>query len=161
MNGRFLTIKKSTWLMISFIANMLAFVSLSVFFIFATKDYNAVFFLFCICVGIHHLIRGGLFSFDSSFYLGVLLLLVGGLYFFAQALNIIWVYPVFIIFSFAFASFSVGYFYKEPFQVFLSLSLYFVGIGLLLFLLKIISVWIFVAIIIISVLLLAVRFFRL
>lgn len=161
MNGRFLSIKKSTWLMISLVCNSIIFAGLFVLLLCLNKDYNAGFFFFCIGTGIHQIIRGALFKLDSSCYFGTLLFLVGGFYFTTIWFDIVWLYPVFVVVAFAFASIVVGVFYREPFQIFLAISLIFVSIGLLLFLLKIISIWIFVAIIAGCVLLLIVRFFTL
>lgn len=161
MRGRLLSIKKSTWLLISLILNFMAFFTMSAVSIAVWKEYDAVFFLFCGFTGIHQIFKSILFKLDSSCYLGLVLLLIGLFYFLCKPLNLVWIYPVFILLSLSFASLTVAYFFKEPFQYFLSFSLFFVGIGVLLFLLKIISVCFFVAISLISVLILVIRFFTL
>lgn len=161
MTGRFLNVKKSTWLMMSLIFNLMVFAGLSIFFAVKFKDFNNAFFFFCIATGFHQVFKSMLFKFDSSCYFGILLLLIGVFYLLLKYLLVLWLYPSFIVFAFAIASFITGCFYKEPFQLFLSLSLFFVSIGLLLFLLKIISIWIFVAILVASVLILIIRFFSL
>lgn len=161
MKGRIFSIKKSTWLMISLILNIVIFLTLSIFSIVIDADYDNIFFLFCLGTGIHQIVKGVLFKFDSSCYLGISLLLVGFFYFFSKMIGILWLYPVFILLSFSFSSFSIGYFFKQPYHFFLSISLFFVCLGLLLFLFKIISVWFFVAILVCCVLLLIVRFLTL
>lgn len=158
MRGRILNIKKSTWLMISLLLNLFIFGGLSLYSILAFRYFDNVFFIFCITTGAHQIIKSALFKFDSSCYFGVLLLLIGGFYFVVNYFQIEWLYSVFVLFSFAFASFTVAIFYRQPFQIFLSFSLYFIALGLLLFVLKAVSVWIFVAIVVSSVLLLIVRF---
>jgi len=161
MEGRILTVKKSTWLIVSLVFNFLLFLGMSIVSFIYTKNINSAFFFFCIATGIHQIIKSILFKFDSSCYFGVLLLLIGGLYilsFYYQILNF---YTVFIVLSFSFASFCAYSFFNQPFQLVLALSLFFVSIGLLLFLINLISVWIFVAIILLSVILLVVRYFTL
>lgn len=161
MRGRFLSIKKSTWLMISLSINTVLFLFLSIFSIAKWQDFDNAFFFFCIGTGVHQIIKSLLFKLDSSCFFGVLLFFIGVFYFFAGYFAIDWLYGVFIILAFAFASFTTGLYYDEPFQIILSLSLFFVAIGLLLFLLNVISTWIFVAIVAATVLLLVIRFFTL
>ena len=158
MRGRILSIKKSTWLMISLAVNVVIFSGLSIFSMAIWNNFDNAFFFFCLGTGLHQFIKSLLFKYDSSCFFGVLLFLIGFFYFFVNYFMIEMLYPVFIILAVAFSSFTVGLYYNEPFQIFLSLSLFFVSIGLLLFLLNIISVWIFVAITAGFVLLLIIRF---
>lgn len=160
MRGRILRVKKSAWLIISFVCNLIAFLAFSLVSVLMLKDIDAVFFLFCFFTGIHQIVKGFMFKLDSSCYLGHILFFIGCFYFLCLGLSIKWVYPVFIVLAFAFSSFIVGVMFREPFQLFLSLSLLFVGISLLLFLMKLISIWIFVAIILLSMLLLFIRFLK-
>jgi len=161
MEGRILTVKKSTWLIVSLVFNFLLFLGMSIVSFIYTKNINSAFFFFCIATGIHQIIKSILFKFDSSCFLGTMLFLIGLFYFFADMFDIFWLYPVFIVVSIVFSSMTVGIYFDQPFQIFLSFSLYFVGIGLLFFLLKIFSIWIFVAICVVSVLLLIIRFLTL
>lgn len=161
MRSRFLFIKKSSWLSLSLAVNIFLFVTVSVLFCLFLKNYNLWFFTFCLFVGCHLINKSLLFKFDSSCYFGVLLFLIGGLYFYSFYFDILNFYPVFVLASFSFASFSAYVFFAQPFQLFLSLSLFFVTIGLLLFLINLISIWIFVAIITLSVILLVIRYFTL
>ena len=161
MKARVFTIKKSTLLNLSLAINFLLFVVASVLFCLFLENYNLWFFLFCVFVGLHLINKSVLFKFDSSCYFGVLLFLIGFLYFVALYFNIFNFYPVFVLSAFSFASLFTYAFFKQPFHLFLALSLFFATIGLLLFLLKFISVWIFVAIIAVSVILLIVRYFTL
>lgn len=161
MKARVLSIKKSTWLGISLVVNIFLFMTSSVLFCYFLKNYNLCFFIFCLFIGLHLILKSLLFKFDSSCYFGVLLFLVGFLYIFAFWFNVLNFYPIFVLLSFSFASFCAYVFFEQSFQLFLALSLFFVTIGLLLFLIKLISVWIFVAIIGVSVILLIVRYFTL
>lgn len=161
MKARVLTIKKSTWLGLSLAVNMFLFATVSVLFCLFLKNYNLWFFAFCFFIGLHLINKSLLFKFDSSCYFGVLLFLIGLLYFFAFNFNIVNFYSVFIVSAFSFASFCAYIFFRQSFQLILALSLFFVTIGLLLFLINLISVWIFVAIIGVSVILLIVRYFTL
>lgn len=160
MRGRVFKIKKSIWLALSVVVVSLVFVGLSILSIL-TGRYNDVFYIFCITTGFHLFVKSLLFKFDSSCYFGLCLLWVGGFYFLCRQLQIENLYPSFILLAFAISSLVTGIFYKEPFQIFLSLSLFFVTLGLLLFLLKIIFMWIFVAFLAFGVLILIIRFFTL
>ncbi len=157
MRGRILGIKKSIWLIVSIVLNGILFATCSLF-AGLNGRYNDIFFIFCIATGVHLFFKSLLFKFDSSCYFGFALLMVGALYFISKFLNIYNLYPAFVIISFALSSLITGIVYKQPFQIFLAISLFFVSLGLTLFLLKFISVWIFVAFVVIGVLLLIVRF---
>ena len=161
MRARVFSIKKSTLLSLSLAVNTIFFFFFFVLSVLFLKNYNLWFFIFCFFIGLHLINKSLLFKFDSSCYFGVLLLFIGLLYFLAFFFNIMYIYSVFVASSFSIASFSTYVFFKQSFQLFLALSLFFVTIGLLLFVLKLISVWIFVAIISASVILLVVRYFTL
>ncbi len=161
MKGRFLSIKKSTWLLISAIFNFIVFVTAATLSFTIYKQYDMWFFILCLCIGQHLIFKSFLFRFDSCLYYGTVLFLVGVLYPFAIYLQILRFYPVFILLAFAAASLFTFYFYNQPYHLILALSLFFVIIGLILFLINIISIWIFLAIIGASVVLLIIRFFTL
>lgn len=161
MKARVLTIKKSTWLGLSLAVNIFLFATVSVLFCLLLKEYNLWFFAFCFFIGLLLINKSLLFKFDSSCYFGVLLFLIGILYFLAWWFNIINFYPVFVLTAFSFASFCTYLFFAQSFHLFLALSLIFVSIGLLLFLINLISIWIFLAIIGASVILLIIRYFTL
>ena len=158
MRGRVLGIKKSIWLILSLVINAIIFATLSAFALMNGK-YNDIFYIFCLSTGIHLFFKSLLFKFDSSCYFGLTLFMVGATYFLAQYFQVYYLYPAFIIISFAVSSLITGIVYKQPFQIFLAISLFFVSLGLVLFLLKFISAWIFVAFAIVGVLLLVIRFF--
>ena len=160
MRGRIFTIKKTTILRLSFIINLLLFVASSLISLFVIKNYNLWFFMFCLFIGLHLIIRSFLFKFDSSCYFGFLLLFVGIFYLYCLFLNLL-MYPLFILLSFSIASYLTAFFYKQNFHYFLSISLILVDIGLLLYMINIITIWIFLAIILAVVILLICRYFTL
>ncbi len=125
------------------------------------KQYNFWFFIFCINIGFHLIIKSIFFKFDSACYFGVLLFLLGCFYFYCYYIEISYFYPVFILISFALSSLITFYCFKQPYHFVLSFSLFFVTIGLLFFLINQISIWIFLAIILISVILLIIAYFSL
>ena len=160
MRGRIFTIKKTTILRLSFIINLLLFVASSLISFFVIKNYNLWFFMFCLFIGLHLIIRSFLFKFDSSCYFGFLLLFVGIFYLYCLFFNLS-MYPLFILLSFSIASYLTAFFYKQNFHYFLSISLILVDIGLLLYMINIITIWIFLAIILAVVILLICRYFTL
>ena len=158
MQGRLLGIKKSIWLLISLFFNILLFLFGSIFFALVYNLYDFWFYLFCFCVGCHLIFKSFLFKYDSACYFGVTLALIGIFYFYSLILNLLYLYPVFVVLAFSISSLVTYYFYKQQFQFFLFLSLFFVTIGLLFFMINLISIWIFLAIIGVSVILLILRF---
>lgn len=157
MKGRVLNIKKTTLLRLSFILNLILYLSLTaVSFVFLGES-NNYFFLFCFLVGIHLIIKGMLFRLDSSCYFGNILLFIGVTYFYSLWMNILVVYPVFILCAFAFASLVCVCFFSQPVHLYLAVFCLFVSVVLLLYLFKIISLPLFLAILVGSVLLLLVR----
>ncbi len=161
MKGRIFTIKKTTILKLSFIFNVLLFITSSLISFLVIKNYNLCFFMFCIFIGLHLLIRSFLFRFDSSCYFGFLLLFIGGFYLYCLLLNLQEFYSVFLLMSFSLASYLTAFFYQQNFQYYLSFSLIFVSIDLFLYLLNIISILIFLAIILLIVVLLLCRYLTL
>lgn len=147
MRGRLFSIKKTTWLKLSFILNLILFIVTTTVTLLFTRQYDLWFFIFCIFIGVHLIIRGALFKFDSSCYFGYLLLFVGAFYIYCLHLNILSFYSVFVIIAFALASLFTAHFYRQTFHYFLSFSLLFLSIGLILYLINLISLWIFLAII--------------
>ena len=161
MHSRFLSIKKSSWLSLSLVVNSMLFIGASLSFCLLLKNYDLWFFAFCFFVGLHLIFKSYLFKFDSSCYFGVLLLLLGALYFLSLYFNITNFYPVFVLTSFTFASFFTFAFFRQSFHLYLAISLFFVTIGILLYQINLISLWIFLAIILLSMILLVVRYFSL
>lgn len=158
MNGRLCKIKKTTLLKLSFIINMFLFIISCVlsFFVFELPD--LWFFNFCLFLGIHLIIKGGLFYLDSACYFGFILFFCGLFYIQNLILNILYVYPAFVILSFSISSLFTFCLFKEIYHFFLALSLLFVSIATLVYIIKLISVWIFLAIIGVVVLLLIGRY---
>ncbi len=158
MRGRILTIKKSTWTMLSLIINSSCFVIGSLISFLVLNQYNYWFFLFCLFLGVHLIVKSCMFKFDSCCYFGVLLFFIGAFYFYCLYLNIYKIYPIFLILSFSIASYITSQFYHQPFQFFLSLSLIFVAVGLLLYIINYISLLFFLAFLLASVLILIMKF---
>ncbi len=161
MRGRILSIKKSTWLLMSMILNIVIFIGGSIFAFTYLNQYDYWFFIFCVCIGFHLILKGILFRFDSSCYFGLTLFLIGIFYFYSLYFNIIYLYPVFIMLSFCISSLFIFYFFKQPYHLILSFSLFFASIGLLFYLINIISIPIFLAIVLACVILLVVKYFTL
>ncbi len=161
MRSRIFSIKKSSLLMFSAVINGALFIGGSLVSALVFNLYNAWFFIFCLSVGLHLIIKSLLFKYDSSCYFGIILFLIGNFYFYCLLFDILFLFPVFILLAFAGASVVTFYFFKQPYHLFLALSLFFVIIALLFFLLNKISIWIFLAIVGLSVLLLIVRYFTL
>ena len=161
MRGRILSIKKTTLLKLSFVINSSLFLVSLALSLTILSIPNLWFFSFLIAISFHLIIRSILFHLDSSCYFGSLLLSVGGLYLYSYFLHITNFYPVFIILSFAIASFCCGYFFKQGYHFWISFSLFFIAIFCFLYLLNIISLWIFLAIIAADVLLLIGSYFLL
>ncbi len=161
MQGRFLTIKKSSWLALSLILNILFFIVFSSLSFILLHQYNYWFFLFCFFIGLHLIFKSLMFRFDSCCYFGILLFLIGLFYFYCSYFDIFQFYSVFILISFSFASYITSFFYYQPFQFFLALSLFFVSIGLILYIINYISLLFFLAFLILGVLILLMKFLTL
>lgn len=158
MRGRILSIKKTTILKLSFVLNLLLFVVMSILSFVVIKNNDLWFFMFCIFIGLHLIIKSMLFKFDSSCYFGSLLLSIGLMYVYCILLNITNFYPTFLIMSFAFASFITGFFFKQTFHYLLFFSLIFVSLDLLFYSINFISIWIFLAILSLIVILLICKY---
>ena len=158
MRGRIFTIKKTTLLRLSFIINLVLFIVMSAISFFVIRNYNLWFFMFCIFIGLHLILKSMLFKFDSSCYFGTLLFLLGLMYIYTIVFNITNFYVVFIVIAFALASFFTGFFFKQSFHYFLSFSLYFVSLDMLFYLINFISIWIFLALLALIVILLICKY---
>ena len=158
MRGRILNMKKTTILRLSFIINSLLFVVLTtISIIFLGKNDN-YFFLFCFFVGLHLIVKSMMFKLDSSCYFGSLLFFLAVFYFYSQYLNILYIYPVFVVLCFGNSSLLAFYYFSQPLHGILAFSLFFVAIGLLIYQIKFISLIVFLAIVAVVVLLLVIRF---
>ena len=161
MQGRIFSIKKTTILRLSFIINLiLYFTSLVLSFtILNIKD--LWFFSFCCFIGIQLLVKSILFRHDSSCFFGIILFLIGFFYFYCFYLGIFQFYIVFMLSSFSISSFTTYYFFNQPFQFAVGLSLFFASISTFIFILNIITLLIFLALLMVNVLLLVWAYFML
>ena len=154
MRGRFLSIKKTTILRLSFVLCMIFYATLTIFSITTKRIENAWFYYFCISVGIFLIIKSLLFRLDSSCFFGCILLFVGVFYFLVFFENIEFLFSVFVLFAFSISSFNTYVFFNQPFQFYISLSLFFASVLTFIFILGIISLGFFLALIALDVLLL-------
>lgn len=159
MQGRIFSIKKTTILRSSFIISFLLYVTSLImsFTIFHIDNYW--FFSFCFFIGLHLIVKNMLFAHDSSCFFGVILSLTGGFYFWCFYWGVLQLYLVFVLLSFSFGSFATFVFFKQPFQLLMSLSLFFASIITFIFILNIISSPIFLALLVGNVLLLVGAYF--
>ncbi len=153
MRGRILGIKKSYILLSLLVLVCAVFLSTSLVSIFVFDLYYLWFFIFCLCCGLFQFVKGILFRFDSCFYFGVLLLLVGGVGFYTTFSGFAYFQSVYYILAFMIASYLTYVFFNQKFQLYLSILLYFVDLTWLFVKIKFISVSIFVALLITSVIL--------
>ena len=161
MQGRILTIKKSSWLTLSLILNVFFFIVCSLLSFALFNQYNYWFFFFCFFIGLHLILKSMMFKFDSCCYFGILLFFIGFFYFYCVYFEILRFYSVFILLSFCISSYITSFFYYQPFQFFLSISLFFVSLGLILYIINYISLLIFLAFLVLGVLILLVKFLTL
>ena len=154
MQGRLFSIKKTTILRLSFIINFILYFSSLVFSFTILKVDNLWFFSFCVFMGLELLIKSALFKHDSSCYFGISLFFIGFFYFYCYFLQILNIYIVFLLISFSFASFSTYSLFRQPFQLYGSLSLFFASISTFIYIINVISFSIFLALLGMNVLLL-------
>ena len=152
MKGRFLKIKKTTLLRLSFIFNIFLMILFTSLFMYKNIVPDIWFYFFILFLGVHLLVKSFLFNLDSACYFGSILFSLGIFYIICIRYEIIYFYPVFILFSFSIGSFFCFYFFNQKFQLFLAISLFFVSITLFLFLNNLISIYFFLAIIVLCVL---------
>lgn len=153
MRGRIFGIKKSYILLSLLVFVCAVFLSTSLVSIFVFNLYYLWFFIFCLCCGVFQLVKGILFRFDSCFYFGVLLLLVGGIGFYTTFSGDVYFQSVYYILAFAIASYFTYVFFNQKFQLYLSILLYFADLIWLFVKIKFISLGIFLALLFTSVLL--------
>lgn len=154
MQGRMFSIKKTTILRLSFIINLILYFTFLIFSFTIFRVDNLWFFSFCVFVGLQLIIKSGLFKHDSSCFFGVSLFFIGIFYFYCYFLHILNLYIVFLLISFSFASFSTYSLFRQPFQLFASISLFFASISTFIYLINILSISIFLALLGMNVLLL-------
>ena len=157
MQGRILGIKKSTILWCSFIFAWLNIIVFSLLTILLYQNYFMWFFILCLFLGIHILIKSILFHLDSSFYFGLVLL-------FISIVGIVTIYTKYhlldeslYLYAFALASLFTSIKYSQKYQVFLFFNLIFVATIILFFKLHLIPFPIFLALLIGFVLLFVVE----
>ena len=159
MNGRIFTIKKTTLLRLSFILCSLFYLISTVLFIVFEKINDAWFFNFVFFIGLFLIIKSILFKQDSSCYFGFILFLIGFFFYLAYYFRIGYLYSVFIILAFSISSFNTYVFFNQPFQFYISLSLFFAATLTFIFIINVISIEIFLALMGAVVLLLCCSYF--
>lgn len=144
-NGRFLRIKKSTLLRSALLLFFFSFLTYIFVSIFVIRNSSLWFFGFCIFIGLFELVKSFLFRFDSSFYFGSLLLLVGIFGHIFILTNLTVYSPFFITLAFLLASISTFIFCGQKFHLIIAFSIFFVSIYTLLLTKNIINVSVFLA----------------
>lgn len=153
MRGRILGVKKSYILLSLLILLIATFLSTSLVCIFVFELYFLWFFIFCLACGLFQFVKGILFRFDSCFYFGVLLLMIGGIGFYTTFSGNVYFQSVYYILAFACASYFTFVFFNQKFQLYLAFLLYFVDLSWLFVKIKFISLGIFLALLLTGVLL--------
>lgn len=161
MQGRIFSIKKTTILRLSFIINLMLYALSAILSLTIFKIYNLWYFSFSSFVGTQLIIKSALFRHDSSCFFGIILFLIGFFYFYCFYFDILKFFIVFLLLSFAISSFLTYYFFKQPFQLGVSLSLFFASLFTFIFISNIISLPIFLALMGCDVLLLIWAYFML
>lgn len=128
MNGRLFTIKKTTWINLSFtISVLIATIGGLLSFFYFNKEYY-FFYIFCLCTGMHLILKSFLFRLDSACFLGILLMLIGFFFFYVNYWEIFNYFGIFVLLAFSAASLFVYYFFNQKFHMVISLSLFFVAV---------------------------------
>jgi len=158
MKGRVLSIKKTTILRLSFIVNFLLFLLLSFLSIYnGQKDY--FFFIFCVLLGGHLLIKSVLFKLDSSCFFGCVLFFLGCFYFYCQAFALELFFIVFLLIAFSTSCLFTHTFFEGSILLPIAISTYFASIFTFLFIIKSISLIFFLAFLGAIMLLLGIKIF--
>ena len=139
-NGKFLGIKKTYILRTIAIACFLGFLSFVFISIFLFKSPTLWFYAFCVFVGLFELLKAFLFKFDSSVYLGTLLLSA-----------------FYIAISFILASIFTFIFCGQRFHLIIAFSIFFVSIYAILYVINLINLPILIAFLVPFLLLLIVE----
>lgn len=158
MKGRILNIKKTTILRLSFIFIFCIFIFLSTLSIIKGQE-EYFFYIFCLLLGGHLLIKSALFKLDSSCFFGCVLMFVGSFYFYCELFALQNFYIVFIIISFSIASLLTYCFFDSVILLSIALSTYFASIFTFLLLINVITLVFFLAFMVGIVLLLVIKMF--
>ncbi len=145
MNGRFLGIKKSFILKAFAMLAFLSFVAYIFISIFWVKNPTLWFFGFCLFLGGFELVKSMLFKFDSSFYLGSLLVSIGILGFVFHHTDTASYAPFYIAIAFVIASVATFFFCGQKFHLIVAFSIVFVSLYFFLFSKNLISTPILIA----------------
>lgn len=145
MLGRWFRVKK-TWLFRVFAGFLfLCFIALTVLSFVLFKIPDLWFYSFCICVGALELIESFMFNFDSAFYFGSLLSLIGAFGYVYAFLNLRKYAIFFVAIAFIFASLVTTLRFKQKFHLVIAYSILFPTIFGFLFATNLITLPIFIA----------------
>ncbi len=156
-NGKFLGIKKTYILRTIAIACFLGFLSFVFISIFLFKSPTLWFYAFCVFVGLFELLKAFLFKFDSSVYLGTLLLCIGISGFIFTYTNTEPYSAFYIAISFILASIFTFIFCGQRFHLIIAFSIFFVSIYAILYVINLINLPILIAFLVPFLLLLIVE----
>lgn len=145
MTGRFLGIKKSLLLKVLALLFMWGFVAYLFTCIFYFKSPEIWFYGFCLFLGGFELLKSFLFRFDSSLYLGSLLIFIGIVCFvFTYTATAAFSY-LYIALAFAAASVFTFIFTSQRFHLIIAFSIIFVNLYVLLYVKNLITYYILIA----------------
>lgn len=148
VRGRLGNIKKSIILRISIVILFLLFLVSVLLNIFIIDIPTFWFYLFCLSIGIFQTLKSRLYKLDSSFYLGILLLLIGTsgmVYIFTSTITFAHIY---ILSDFVLASILTFFICGQRFHLIIAYSLFFVLIFVCLYTFSLISLLNLIAILV-------------
>lgn len=145
MQGRLAGIKKSYLIRISAILLLFVFIVSVLLDIYLLNVAELWFFSFCLCIGLFELVESFLFHFDSAFYFGSLLSLIGSSGYIFTFPEISKFAVFFVALSFLIASLLTSIVYKQKFHLIISFSILFPTTYGFLFAKNLITLPIFIA----------------
>ncbi len=157
MQGRVFYIKKTTILSISFYSAIISIAASTLLTILLMKNYYIWFDFFCLFSGMHLLIKSMLFRLDSCCYFGSTLFFIGAFGLLIHFLSLFTFQEIYYMLAFSFSSFVTYCFFKQKFQLLISLILFFAALLWFFYKINVIPLWIFIAFLVSLVLLFVVK----
>ena len=145
MQGRWFKIKKTILLRLLAGFLLIVFITLTTISIVVFKIPDLWFFSFCLCVGVLELLESFMFHFDSAFYFGSLLSLIGAFGYVFAFLSLRSYAVFFVSLAFVLASLFTALRYGQKFHLIIAYSITFPTIYGFLFAKNLITLPIFIA----------------
>lgn len=158
MRGRVLGIKKNIILRCSAILNCIIYLVILALSLTVLPYPNLWFYALIGLIGVQLIEKCILLKVDSNLYFGTLLLSITIFHIYCFNLDILLIYPVFVILAFGIASLFTAYFFEQNFHYYMSFCFLIIASATFIFILNYISLIIFLAIVTLSVLLLLLGF---